>query len=69
MIKNIWIYIVDHKWSKDILRANLLFIVLVLFYNLFRFHLEEISFWIFIKIFISMNACLLFNTVLNKFVR
>ena len=44
MIKNIWIYIVDHKWSKDILRANLLFMVLVLIYNLFRFHLEEIRF-------------------------
>ena len=39
-ISNIWSYIINHKWSKDILRANILFILLVIIYDLFHFSLK-----------------------------
>lgn len=35
-ISNIWSYTISHKWSKDILRANILFILLVIIYDLFQ---------------------------------
>lgn len=35
-ISNIWSYTINHKWSKDILRANILFILLVIIYDLFQ---------------------------------
>ncbi|QDK47757.1 hypothetical protein DPH67_00915 [Limosilactobacillus reuteri] len=41
-ISNIWSYIINHKWSKDILRANILFILLVIIYDLFHFSLNVV---------------------------
>lgn len=32
-----WNYIIHHRWSKDILRANLFYIFLVVVYNLCLF--------------------------------
>lgn len=67
MIKRSWEYIVSHKWSKDILRANLLFVVLVVLYNIFHFQLKPISLHFFIKTFLLMNLCLVIKMFLNAY--
>ncbi|MCH3921848.1 hypothetical protein [Limosilactobacillus sp.] len=69
MLKRCWDYIVSHKWSKDILRANLLFIALVICYNLFHFHLKPISFHFFNKTFWLMNLCLFIKLCWDAFDR
>lgn len=53
----IWDYIRSHRWSMDILRANILFILLVIIYNIFHFHLAPISWHFFWKVLLLMNAC------------
>lgn len=68
MVKQIWYYTINHKWSKDILRANFLFILLVLLYNLVHLHTKTINFHIFISELVLMNICLGLNTLLNRFV-
>lgn len=65
MVNNIWNYIINHKWSKDILRANILFIVLVLLYNIFHFKLQPINWHFFWRTFWLMNLCLGINLLLN----
>lgn len=65
MINNIWNYIITHKWSKDILRANILFIALVIIYNIFHFNLQPVSWHFFFKTFLLMNLCLAINLLLN----
>ncbi|QZN92855.1 hypothetical protein KZE55_08860 [Limosilactobacillus panis] len=64
-LKHIWEYIVHHKWSKDILRANLLYIVLVLLYELCHFGLKPVSLGAGIKMWLLMNLCLFFKLVLD----
>ncbi len=34
LFNNLWTYILAHKWSKDILRGNILFISLIIIYDL-----------------------------------
>ena len=67
MINHSWNYIISHKWSKDILRANLLFVFLVILYNLFHFQLKSISLHFFIKTFLLMNLCLIIKMFLNAY--
>ncbi len=67
MLQRCWNYIIKHKWSKDILRANLLFIVLTFLYNLLHFSLKPISLHFFLKIFLLMNLCLAINTFLEAY--
>lgn len=43
LFSNLWTYIVTHKWSKDILRGNILFISLVIIYDLCHFQLAIIT--------------------------
>lgn len=65
MIKNIWNYAISHKWSKDILRANFLYIVLVIIYDIFHFHLQPINWHFFFKTLVLMNLCLAIKLVLT----
>ncbi|EEW54551.1 hypothetical protein HMPREF0494_0293 [Limosilactobacillus antri DSM 16041] len=67
MLKKIWVYTINHKWSKDILRANLLYLLLVLIYNLFHFRLRPISWHLFNKAFWLMNLCLVIKMFLNAY--
>lgn len=67
MIKKIWDYTISHKWSKNILRANLLYLLLVLVYNLVHFHLQPISWHLFSKAFLLMNLCLIIKIFLNAY--
>lgn len=62
---NTWTYIITHKWSKDILRANLLFIILVLLYEFFHFSLKIITWAQFFKFFLLLNLCLFFKFLLD----
>ncbi|WP_367333423.1 hypothetical protein [Limosilactobacillus sp.] len=64
-LKHIWEYIVHHKWSKDTLRANLLYIVLVLLYELCHFGLKPVSWGAGVKMWLLMNLCLFFKLVLD----
>lgn len=65
MIKRSWNYILNHKWAKDIFRANLLFFLLIIFYNAFHFDFIMISIYQMIKWAVLMNLCLLINTILT----
>lgn len=67
MLNHVWHYVISHKWSKDILRANLLFVFLIVLYNLLRFHLKPVSFHFFIKFLLLMNLCLIINMFLNAY--
>ncbi|MGN1279246.1 MAG: hypothetical protein ACI4T4_01030 [Limosilactobacillus sp.] len=60
-----WNYIIHHHWSKDILRANLLYIFLVVVYNLCHFSLAIIHWHVFTKFFWLMNLCLFFKLALD----
>lgn len=63
MAKQIWNYIINHKWSKDILRANFLYLLLMVIYALLHFHLKPVSWRLFGKTFLLMNLCLVINTL------
>lgn len=67
MLNHIWNYIISHKWSKDILRANLLFVLLIGLYNLLHFQLKPVSLHFFIRTFLLMNLCLIINMFLNAY--
>ncbi len=67
MIKSAWNYIVSHKWSKDILRANLLYIVLVICYDLVHFSLKPVSFHLCMRAFWLMNLCLVIKLFINAY--
>lgn len=60
-----WNYIIHHRWSKDILRANLFYIFLVVVYNLCHFSLAVIHWHIFNQFFWLMNLCLFFKLSLD----
>lgn len=64
-LSTIWFYIINHKWSKDILRANLFFIFLVIAYDLFHLSLKAIGWRIFFKVFLLLNICLFFKFFLD----
>lgn len=64
-MKNLGQYIVSHKWSKDILRGNFLYIILAIFYDLLHFNLSVIDFHWAIRCWFLMNICLLINTGWN----
>lgn len=64
---NIWTYIITHRWSKDILRGNLLFILLVILYDLCHFQLASITWGIFLKFWLLLNICYLFKLILELF--
>lgn len=65
VLKNTWHYIINHKWSKDILRANILFILLVIIYDLIHFSLKIINWYVFFKVLILLNICLFFKFLLD----
>lgn len=60
-----WHYTITHHWSKDLLRANLLLIALVVLYQLFHFHWQPIHLALFVKGWLLMNVCLLFKMLLD----
>lgn len=64
-----WNYIVHHYWSKDILRANILYVFLVLIYEMVHFSLKPIHWTTFNKVFWLMNLCLFFKLGLDIFDR
>lgn len=64
-VKAIWTYIINHKWSKDILRANLFYILLVVVFDLIRFGLRPIGWGAATKLWLLMNLCLFFKLVLD----
>ncbi|HJA21226.1 hypothetical protein [Limosilactobacillus panis] len=65
-IKTIWRYIVTHKWSKDILRANLLYILLIILFDLlFHFGLRPVGWGAATKLWLLMNLCLLVKLILD----
>lgn len=69
MFRNIWQYIMTHKLAKDVFRANVLFILLVIIYDIFHFNLGVIGFALFFKWLILMNLCLIISVAfdhLNK---
>lgn len=61
-----WAYTISHKWSKDILRGNVLYIFLVILYDLFHFQLATISWGVFFKFWILLNICYIFKLFLKK---
>lgn len=65
----IWNYIINHKWSKDILRANCLFVLLIIIYQLCHFHLAAIHGALFIKCWLLMNLCLFLKLIIDGFDR
>lgn len=65
ILSDIWHYIINHKWSKDILRADILFILLVIIYDFIHFSLKIISWHIFVKMFLLLNLCLFFKFFLD----
>lgn len=64
-VKSVWTYIINHKWSKDILRANLFYVLLVVVFDLIRFGLRPIGWGVAIKLWLLMNLCLFFKLVLD----
>lgn len=60
-----WTYIIHHHWSKDILRANLFYVLLVIVYNLCHFSLAAIHWHVFNLFFWLMNLCLFFKLGLD----
>ncbi len=66
LFNKVWTYTISHKWSKDILRGNVLYIFLVIIYDLFHFQLAIISWGIFFKFWILLNICYLFKLFLQK---
>lgn len=66
-LSQLWTYIITHKWSKDILRGNILFIFLVVLYNLCHFQLAIIPWVIFLKFWGILNICYLFKLFLETF--
>ncbi len=67
MQNQLWQYIISHKWSKDLYRANLLFVVLILLYNLFHFSLQPIGWNLFFKNIGLMNLCLFIKQGLGAY--
>lgn len=65
--RRFWAYIIHHHWSKDILRANLLYMVLVIVYNLCHFSLAAIHWHVITQFFWLMNLCLFFKLALDIF--
>lgn len=62
-----WQYILKHHWTKDILRANILYIVLTIIFNLFHFNLQPIHFGMFFRILILLNICQFFKALLDYY--
>ena len=60
-----WTYIIHHHWSKDILWANLFYVLLVIVYNLCHFSLAAIHWHVFNQFFWLMNLCLFFKLGLD----
>lgn len=60
-----WHYIINHHWSKDLLRANLLLIFLVVLYQFLHFHWQPIHLGLFLKGWLLMNICLIFKMLLD----
>lgn len=63
-----WDYTVHHKWSKDILRANFLYVLIILLYSslhLFYANLHLVPWGVFIRLFIVMNITLFFKALLD----
>lgn len=65
ILSNTWYYIINHRWSKDIFRANLFYVFLIIIYDLFHFSLKVIGWHVFFKIFFVMNLCLIFKFLLD----
>ena len=61
-------YTVHHKWSKDILRANFLYVLIILLYSslhLFYANLHLVPWGLFIRLLIVMNFTLFFKALLD----
>lgn len=63
----VWNYLWTNKWTKDWLRANILFILLVVIYQLLHFQLQEITFSLFFKCWLLLNLCLLAKTAADHY--
>lgn len=66
-LANFWNYIMTHLWAKDIFRANILFITLVIIYDLFHFSLQPIHWGLFLRMLILLNICQFFKALLDRF--
>lgn len=65
-LKATWRYIITHKWSKDILRANLFYILLIVLFDLlFHFGLRPVGWGAAFKMWLLMNLCLLVKLILD----
>lgn len=67
-LDQIWQNTINHKWSKDIFRANLLYILIILIYDCFHLiyhHLRIVPAGIFFRLFIVLNVCLFFKALLD----
>lgn len=64
-LNRIWTYTINHKWSKDILRGNLLFIFLIIIYDLFHFSMAVVTWGLFFKFWLLLNICYLFKLLLD----
>ncbi len=60
-----WYYILNHHWTKDILRANLLYLILVILFEVIHFHLHPISGGLFFRMLIVLNICQFFKAGLD----
>lgn len=58
----LWNFIIRHYWTKDLLRANILYILIIVLYNILQIlshHLAAVSGYIFINYLLLMNICLI----------
>lgn len=62
-----WDYILDHYWAKDILRANLLYLILVILFNLLHFQMHPIDWRLLVRMLIILNLCQFFKAGLDYF--
>lgn len=65
VLLNIWHYALSHEWTKDILRANFLYIVLVILFDFVHFGLQPIGWSIFFRLWLLLNLCQFFKALLD----
>ncbi len=64
----LWEYIIYHKWSKDILRGNFLYVFIILIYSCLHlvYHgLNLVPWGIFFRVWLVLNICLFFKALLD----
>lgn len=62
---NICHYMIHHNWTADILRANFVYITLIILFSIFHFGLQPVGWSIFFRLWLLLNLCQLFKALLD----